>query len=763
MSEPWTEQETRSRLVTPAISKAGWDLDMQVREDYALTAGRIVSGALRGRRERPKRADYVLYVRPNVPIAPVEAKDLQQEPGAGMQQALEYARMLDVPFAFSTNGREFLFHDGTVGPGEPVERVLQPSEFPTPDYLWERYRAWKEIGDSAAKIVEQEYHVEDQRKPLRYYQAVAVNRAVEAVAAEQRRLMLVMATGTGKTLTAFQIMWRLRMAGAAKRILFLVDRNVLADQALVNDFAAFGQVMTKVTGRRVDKSYEVYLALYQAITGADGQDIYKQFSPGFFDLIVIDECHRGSAAEDSAWRVVLDYFDRAVHIGLTATPKETRSVSNFEYFGEPIYTYSLKEGIADGFLAPYTVRRIELDKDLGGWRPTTGQRDRYGNAVPDRIYTGRDYDRTVVLDRRSPVVAESITRFMRAKDRYAKTIVFCEDIEHAERMRQELVNANSDITAKNDKYVVRITGDSDYGAMDLEAFMDPDSKFPVIVTTSKLLTTGVDVPTCKVIVIDQTINSMTEFKQIIGRGTRVREELGKTSFTILDYRGATQLFADPEFDGEPEVIRDSSGHDDGVDGGDVEAGDGDGARNKLYVDGVEVTVLQERLQYFDRDGKLITESLVQFTRRRVNDRFPTEAEFREFWRAAETKEDAIHSLTELGVLVGALEAEIGTQYDVFDLVRHVAYDVDLVNREERIKRVEPYLAGFDGIRLSVLTALVDLYVHEGPAGIEVVSVLRIKPLSVFGTPVEIINAFGGRPRYQDAVAGLLNSIYSEVT
>lgn len=760
MSEQWTEQETRSRLITPAIHGAGWDLETQVREDFALTAGRIISGGTGGRRERPKRADYVLYLRPNVPIAPIEAKDHRQQVGAGMQQALEYARMLDVPFAFSSNGREFLFHDGTAGAGEPVERVLQSSEFPTPDYLWDRYRAWKGIDGPAVKIVEQEYHVEDQRKPLRYYQAVAVNRVVEAVAAERRRLMLVMATGTGKTLTAFQIMWRLRRAGVAKRILFLVDRNVLADQALVNDFAAFGQVMTKVTGRRVDKSYEVFLALYQAITSADGQDTYKQFSPDFFDLIVIDECHRGSAAEDSAWRVVLDYFDSAVQIGLTATPRETRSVSNIEYFGEPIYTYSLRDGIADGFLAPYTVRRIELDKDLGGWRPTSGQLDRYGNAVPDRIYTGRDYDRTVVLDRRSPVVARSITQFMKANDRYAKTILFCEDIEHAERMRQELVNANSDITVSEDKYVVRITGDSDYGAMDLEAFMDPESKFPVIVTTSKLLTTGVDVPTCKVIAIDQTINSMTEFKQIIGRGTRVREELGKTTFTILDYRGATQMFADPDFDGDPEMIRDISGDDAG---GDEETIGEDRARNKFYVDGVDVTVLQERVQYFDRDGRLITESLAQFNRERVLNRFPTEAEFLEFWRASPTKDEAIHALMDLGVLVGALEVEMGPHHDVFDLVRHVAYDVDPVTREERIKRVEPYLKQFTGIKLSVLTALMNLYVHEGSTGIEVVSVLRIKPLSDFGTPVEIINAFGGRPAYQDAVVGLLGSIYSEVS
>lgn len=776
--EHWTEQETRSRLINPALTRAGWDLGTQIREDFALTAGRIVVRGTLHMRERPKRADYVLAYRPNIPLAVVEAKDAQQQPGAGMQQALEYARMLDVPFAFSTNGREFVFHDKTASHG-PVERTLTPDELPSPDYLWSRYCAWRGLSVQAAAVAQQEYYTADARKLLRYYQATAVNRTVEAVASGRRRMLLVMATGTGKTLTAFQIMWRLRKAGVAKRILFLVDRNFLADQALVNDFRAFGTVMTKVTGRNVDKSYEVYLALYQAVTGSDAtQDIYRQFSPEFFDLVVVDECHRGSAAEDSAWRSVLDYFSGAIQVGMTATPKETATVSNIEYFGDPVYIYSLRSGIEDGFLAPFKVRRIELDKDVGGWRPTSGQRDRYGQLVPDRIYTGRDYDRSVVLDRRSPVVAESITAFMKANDRYAKTIVFCEDIDHAERMRQELVNANSDLSTINDKYVVRITGDSPYGAADLDAFMDPDSTFPVIVTTSKLLTTGVDVQTCKVIVLDQTINSLTEFKQIIGRGTRVREDYNKTSFTILDFRAATRLFADPDFDGDPihvkvalDPLQPDVGEDEDSPTTNDDAADDEtlapdapeerAGRAKYYVDGVPVMVLQERVQYFDKHGRLITESLRDYTRGRVLGEFATLDSFLQHWSSAERKTAVIAELAEHGVLLEALEQEVGDQYDAFDLVCHVAFDRPPQTRAERAQRVRSgdYFSRYEGTARRVLDNLLTKYAEDGLSGIEDAQILRIKPLSEIGTPVEILRAFGGAKEYDDAIRALAAKLY----
>lgn len=765
----WTEQETRSRLITPALVASGWNLQSQVREDFALTAGRVVARGNMHTRERSKRADYVLYLKPDIPLAVVEAKDAQAQPGAGMQQALGYAAMLDVPFAFSTNGSEFLFHDATIADGV-VERTISAAEFPSPDDLWRRFLLWKGLGESEARVLEQPFHQEDARKPLRYYQAVAANRAVEAVAQGSRRVLLVMATGTGKTLTAFQIMWRLRASGRAKRILFLVDRNVLADQALVNDFRAFGSIMTKVTGRTADKSYEVYLALYQAVTGvSEAQNIYKQFSPDFFDLVVVDECHRGSAAEDSSWRVVLEYFSSAIQIGLTATPRETEEVSNMEYFGPPVYTYSLREGISDGFLAPFKVRRIDLDKDLGGWRPTVGQIDRYGNEIPDRLYTGRDYDRSVVLDRRTPVVAESITKFLKASDRYGKTIVFCEDIEHAERMRQELVNANADLIGEHPNYVVRITGDSPSGAADLDAFMDPESPFPVIATTSKLLTTGVDVPTCKVIAIDQTINSLTEFKQIIGRGTRLREDHGKMSFTILDFRSATRLFADPDFDGEPEQIKDiddPSDADEGLDDPADEADTADesadpGSRAKYYVDGVPVTVVQERVQYFDNQGRLITESLRDYTRSRVLDQFASLDDFLRRWTASDKKAAVMEELAEHGVLLEALEHEVGKDFDPFDLICHVVFDAPVRTRRQRADRVREsgYFSEYGSTARAVLDALLTKYASEGPAGIEDAQVLRMKPISDLGTPVEIIRSFGGRPAYEAAIRALEARIY----
>src|SRR5690606_26316359 len=485
-----------------------------------------------------------------LPLAVIEAKDETHSVGAGMQQALAYAEMLDVPFAFSTNGRAFLFHDRTVQSPE-VEREIPLSAFPSPEELWRRYCAWKGIEGEAERIAAQDYYRDGSGKTPRYYQLVAINRVVEAIARGQRRILLVMATGTGKTYTAFQIIWRLWKARRVRRVLFLADRNILVDQTRINDFKPFGNAMTKITNRTVDKSYEIYLALYQAVSGSeDEKNIYRQFSPDFFDLVVVDECHRGSAAEDSAWREILEYFAPATHLGLTATPKETRDVSNIEYFGEPVYTYSLKQGIDDGYLAPYKVVRIDLDKDLGGWRPDKGQREKYGHEIEDRIYNQRDFDRTLVLEERTKVVARKITEFLKATDRYAKTIVFCEDIDHAERMRQALVNENADLVAENPRYVVRITGDNEEGKAELDHFIDPESRYPVIATTSRLRTTGVDAQTCKVIVLDRRIESMTEFKQIIGRGTRVNEEYGKYYFTILDFKKATELFADPQFDGD---------------------------------------------------------------------------------------------------------------------------------------------------------------------------------------------------------------------
>ncbi|PSQ91340.1 MAG: restriction endonuclease, partial [Proteobacteria bacterium SW_6_67_9] len=546
-----SERDICSKYISPALKAAGWDVQRQVREEVSFTAGRIIVRGRMHARGKRKRADYVLSYRPNVPLAVIEAKDNSHSLGDGMQQALGYGDDLDVPFVFTSNGDGFLFHDRT-GLGPQTETELTLDQFPSPETLWERYCQWKGIDTPARPVVEQPYYDDGSGRVPRYYQMVAINRAVEAVAKGRNRLLLVMATGTGKTFTAFQIIWRLWKAGQKRRILFLVDRNVLADQAKNNDFRPFGQAMTKVTNRTIDKSYEVYIALYQAVSGNEEErDIYKEFSPEFFDMVVIDECHRGSADEESAWRRILEYFSGATHLGLTATPKETKEVSNIDYFGEPIYTYSLKQGIQDGFLAPYKVIRVDLDKDVQGWRPSQGQTDKYGHAIEDRIYNQKDFDRKLVIDQRTQAVAERITEYLHGSDPFQKTIVFCEDIDHAERMRQALVNLNPTRVGENRRYVMRITGDELEGKAQLDNFINPEERYPVIATTSKLMTTGVDAQTCKVIVLDRRINSMTEFKQIIGRGSRINEDYNKHWFTILDFKKATELFADPNFDGDP--------------------------------------------------------------------------------------------------------------------------------------------------------------------------------------------------------------------
>lgn len=798
-----SERDVCTKFVTPALTAAGWDLRHQIREEVTLTKGRI---KVRGRmvsRGKAKRADYVLYYKPNLPLAVIEAKDETHSVGAGMQQALAYAEMLDVPFAFSTNGRAFLFHDRTVQSPE-VEREIPLSAFPSPEELWRRYCAWKGIEGEAERIAAQDYYLDGSGKTPRYYQLVAINRVVEAIARGQRRILLVMATGTGKTYTAFQIIWRLWKARRVRRVLFLADRNILVDQTRINDFKPFGNAMTKITNRTVDKSYEIYLALYQAVSGSEEEkNIYKQFSPDFFDLVVVDECHRGSAAEDSAWREILEYFAPAIHLGLTATPKETRDVSNIEYFGEPVYVYSLKQGIEDGFLAPYKVVRIDLDKDLVGWRPEKGQRDKYGREIEDRIYNQRDFDRSLVLEERTKVVARKITEFLKATDRYAKTIVFCEDIDHAERMRQALVNENADLVAENPRYVVRITGDNEEGKAELDHFIDPESRYPVIATTSRLLTTGVDAQTCKVIVLDRRIESMTEFKQIIGRGTRVNEEYGKYYFTILDFKKATELFADPQFDGDPvkiyvrrpdepvvledeepggQVLVDGVGEEwvDEDDAGDIVFGpddvvygpdhdygpeDGEGPRRRrvrYVVDNVPVFVVAERVQYYGPDGKLITESLRDYTRRRVTARYATLDDFLQRWTAAERKEAILRELEEQGVLLHALAEEVGRDYDPFDLVCHVAFDRPPLTRRERAERVRKrdYFARYGEKARAVLDALLDKYADEGIETIESVEVLRVRPLSELGTPVELIRSFGSKEEYLEAVRELERALYA---
>lgn len=779
-----TEADIRTKFITPAILGEGgtkWDVMTQVFEEHYFTKGRVLVRGKTTTRGEARKADYLLFYKPNIPLAVVEAKDNSHSVGAGMQQALAYAEILDLPFAYSSNGDAFLEHDRT-GTGGTVEREIPLHEFPGPEELWRRYRAAKGYTGEQASVVTQDYYDDGSGKAPRYYQLIAINRCVDAIARGEKRILLVMATGTGKTYTAFQIIWRLWKAKAKKRILFLVDRNILADQTKTNDFKPFGQAMTKITHRTVDKAFEIYLSLYQAVTGSeDEQNIYKQFSPDFFDLVVVDECHRGSAADDAAWRRVLEYFSAATQIGLTATPKETRDVSNIEYFGDPIYTYSLKQGISDGFLAPYKVVRIGLDKDLDGWRPELGQTDRYGREIEDREYNEMDFDRTLILEQRTQLVAAKITEFLRATNRFAKTIVFCENIDHAERMRQALVNANPDLAANNSRYVVRITGDNDEGKAQLDNFIDPESTYPVIATTSQLMSTGVDAQTCHLIVLDKRIKSMTEFKQIIGRGTRINEDYNKLFFTIMDFKRATALFADPDFDGDPVQIYEpgegdtvvppdegaSPPGDDG-DKGEGEDASGEGSTSggksiKYYVDDVEVRVATERVQFLDADGNLITESLTDYTRKTVRKTYATLSLFLSAWNDAQRKLAILEELASRGVFFDELAEQVGRDYDAFDLVCHVAFDQPPLTRRERVERVKKRnVFGKYGEKLrAVLQALLQKYADGGIRSVESLDILKVDPLTSFGTPVQIIWSFGGKEAYLDAIRELENELYQE--
>lgn len=797
-----TERDICTKFINPALVQAGWDILSQVHEEFPVTNGRIIVRGRMHTRARPRRADYVLSYKKNMPIAIIEAKDNKHSLGDGMQQALAYSDALDAPFVFSSNGDGFLFHDRTGLFGQ-TETTLELNEFPSPETLWQLYCQHKGIGPAARKTVEQAYYDDGSGRTPRYYQSVAINRTVEAVAKGQNRILLVMATGTGKTFTAFQIIWRLWKSKQKKRILFLADRNILVDQTKNNDFKPFGQAMTKVTNRTVDKSYEIYLSLYQAVTGSEeDQNIYKQFSPDFFDLIVIDECHRGSASEDSAWRQILDYFSSATHIGMTATPKETKEVSNIDYFGEPVYTYSLKQGIEDGFLAPYKVVRIDLDKDLQGWRPSKGQTDKHGELIEDRIYNQKDFDRQLVLESRTQLVAEKITEFMTRTDPFQKTIVFCEDIDHAERMRQALVNLNPERVKENRKYVMRITGDEQEGKAELDNFINPEERYPVIATTSKLMTTGVDAQTCKLIVLDQRIQSMTEFKQIIGRGTRINDDYNKHWFTILDFKKATELFADPDFDGEPVKVYEPKGDapvnpDDVYDdepqdgeipecsddegsydippGSDWHSDDGDDSdetstkRIKYVVDGVDVSVIAERVQYLGPDGKLITESLKDFTRKQVKEQYATLDDFLRHWNEADRKQAIIDELAEQGVIWDDLTRDVrkklGEEPDPFDVICHIVYDQPPLSRKERAEQVrkQDYFSKYEGASKEVLSALLDKYTDAGIEPIEKVAVLNTAPFSQMGSLMELVSAFGGKPGYTEAVKDLEDELYRQTS
>ncbi|MBC7523102.1 MAG: DEAD/DEAH box helicase family protein [Flavobacterium sp.] len=786
-----SERDICSKFITPALQQAGWNIQTQVLEEVSFTDGKIyVRGKLTARGER-KRADYLLYYQDN-PIAIIEAKDNKHSVRAGIQQALNYARILDIPSVFSSNGDGFIFHDRTAD-DESIETELNLENFPSPELLWLKYKQYKGIvTPQGEKIALQKYFSDGSGRKPRYYQQIAINRTVEAIANGQNRILLVMATGTGKTYTAFQIIHRLWKSGAKKRILFLADRNALIDQTKRGDFKHFKDKMTVVKNRMIDKSYEIYLALYQGLAGADEDaNAYKQFSPDFFDLIIIDECHRGSAKEDSSWREILNYFGKATHVGLTATPKETKETSNTEYFGEPVYTYSLKQGIDDGFLAPYKVIRVALNLDSEGYRPEHGKTDKEGNAIEDRIYNRKDFDRSLVIEERTDAVAKKLTEYLKGFDRFAKTIIFCVDIDHAERMRNAIARHNADLVAENYKYVMQITGDNDEGKRELDNFINPEEKYPVIATTSELMTTGVDAQTCKMIVLDANINSMTKFKQIVGRGTRINEEFNKLYFTILDFRNATDNFADPDFDGDPIRVKPITEDVDLTDISDEEELDdepiidditGDEivivpplvrepngseeykARPKQYINGVDVSVLVSRELYFDNNGKPITVSLKDYTKNIIQQQFTSLDDFLLTWNNADKKEAIIKELQEQGVMVEALYDAVDKQVDLFDLICHVAYDQPPLTRQERANNVKKrnYFTKYGEQARKVLETLLDKYADEGVENIESIEVLRVKPFDEYGSPIEIINEFGSKQKYLDAVRELENELYRKV-
>lgn len=782
-----SEKDICTKFINPALQQSGWNMRNQVREEVSFTDGRIIVQGKLYTRGKKKRADYILYYKPNIPIAIIEAKDNKHNVGDGMQQALEYSEILQIPFVFTSNGDSFVFHDKTKTSGQ-LEQEISLNDFPSPEQLWEKYCQKEELDKpEIQEVVTQDYYLDDSGMSPRYYQQNAINRTVEAIAKGQNRILLVMATGTGKTYTAFNIIWRLWKNGTKKRILFLADRNALLTQTKNGDFSPFGNdIMHIIKNRKIDKSYQIYFALYQGLTSNDeSKNAYKEFSRDFFDLVVIDECHRGSASEASAWREVLDYFSGAAQIGLTATPNETKDISNMAYFGKPVYKYSLKQGIDDGFLAPYKVVRISMNVD-DGWRPTTGLEDKYGNEVEYRIYNLKDYDRNLVIDERTIEVAKKITEYLKATDRFAKTIVFCTDIDHANRMRQALINENADLVAKHWNYCVKITGDDEVGKQELDNFTDVEERFPVIATTSKMLTTGIDTKMVKFIVLEANIGSMTEFKQIVGRGTRIREADGKVYFTVMDFRKATNLFADPDFDGDPVQIYEPASEEPVVPPDDVEpTGSGDETIDegdiivptkpditiaedeeevkKYYVNKIKVSVANERVQYYGKDGKLITESLKDYTKSNITNEYRSLDDFIKKWQTTESKEELLAELADDGVLVEALKEEVGQDLDPFDLICHVAYDQPPLTRQERANNVRKrnYFGRYSQTAQKVLQSLLEKYEQEGILSIEKGSILKVQPLNQLGSPVELVKAFGKKKDFEQAVQELENEIYKE--
>ncbi len=760
-----TEEDIKLQFITPAVT-AKWNI-AKITMETQITDGRI---NLKGNfvvRDRAKRADYLLYLNSNNPIAVIEAKDNNHSVSYGLQQAMAYAQMLDVPFAYSSNGDGFAEHDFLTG----KEREFGLDEFPTEQELIARYKQESGMTQAQEDMIDQPYYSSQNTYPPRYYQRIAINRTVDAIARGQNRLLLVMATGTGKTYTAFQIVYRLLKSGLKRKILYLADRNILVDQSIQQDFAPLEKVIHKINVAKDDRStitsHEVYFSLYQQLVGDDDKEHFSElFSPDFFDLIIVDECHRGSAKEESRWRKILEYFSGATQIGMTATPKETKYISNLNYFGEPIYTYSLKEGIEDGFLAPFKV--INIMTDIGdGWRPRKGQRDIYGNEIEDRIYTNSDYDYNIIIEDRIYQVASEITRYLKSTDRMAKTIVFCATEDAAERMRQALVNLNSDMVQKNPDYVVRITGSDEYGKKKLDYFISVSAPYPVIATTSKLLSTGADCKMTKLIVLDEMIGSMTEFKQIIGRGTRLREKEGKTHFVVMDFRNVTRLFADPDWDGPIEI---DPGFTPGVGPKPpmppVGPGDPPDPKNPKPIvgrDGCKVEIIYKTVSVYDANGKLLRqESIVDYTKENILGEYASLDNFIRRWTAAEKKEKIREMLLERGIDLEAMKADQGMS-DVgdFDFICHVAFDKKPLTRRERANNVKKrdFLSKYSGVAREVLEALLDKYMNTGIYEIEKTEILRLDPFQRLGKPAKIASYFGGKEGYLKAVKELEEEIY----
>jgi type I restriction enzyme, R subunit len=766
-----SERNTIRTEILPAIFSAGWDSKTQISEDYPINAGRVYDdGSGNIRRGKILRADIVLFYKKNIPLAVVEAKRHSKSSGTGIQQAINYMNKLKLNFSFSTNGKEFIFYNKKTG----KEKIISMNKFPSPEQLFNLET--NKFSPKTRRNITTNYFESQSTKDPRFYQKIAINKTVQNFSEGRKRGLIVMGTGTGKTYTAFQIIHRMKSSGLAKRVLYLADRNILVDQSIQGDFRPMKKLIHKISKRKPEKAYEIYFSLYQQLTSQDIENqLFKKYSKNFFDLIIVDECHRGSAKDNSKWREILDHFSSGYHLGMTATPKETEDISNANYFGKPIYTYPLKEGISDGYLAPFKIIKYNIDKDIEGYKPNQKEREKYGRKFPDKTFTQSDYDRIIILPKRTKLVAKKITEFLKKTNRFDKTIIFCVDIEHAERMRQELINLNSDLVSKNSNYVVKITGDDKIGKAELENFINPNEKFPVIAVTSKLLTTGVNTKDTKNIVIDANIASPIEFKQIIGRGTRIVESVGKYSFNILDFRGSTNHFLEKDFDGIPDSIYDATKKFNKKDlkaryskkdlMGSVSLSDFDENELKLkytVVNGQKIKLLNKQIQYTDASGDIITEDLKDYTSRKLNKKYRSMKKFIELWTYAEKKDKIIKELDELGIPLEALRETVGTIYDPFDLLLHVGYGKKLVTRKSRARKAKraDVFKKYGPDARKVIAVLLDKYSNDGISAIESKAILRLEPLRSMGRPLEIVTKFGGKEKYEQAIKLIEREIYS---